>query len=120
MENKEKNFYIYSVNIKSVFKSTSIRDILVSYRINGCLVSLEYIKDEVFIYILDRKIEPEFIFNRYVRPIPLKYHGMISSRKKKRSKNYKHTLYLGFGKNMIVKYYSEGIIKELKRLNLIS
>lgn len=120
MENKEKNFYIYSVNIKSVFKSTSIRDILVSMRIGGCFVSSEYIKDEVFIYILDTKLESELIFNRYVRPILLKYHGMISPKKKKRSKNYKHTLCLGFGKNMIVKHYSEGIIKELKRLNLIS
>ena len=112
----EKNFYIYSVSIKSVSKSISIRDMLVSMGIGGCFVSPEYIKDGVFIYILDTKLDSEFISNPYIRPIPLKYHGSVSSIWKQRSNNYKHILCLGFGKDMIVKHYSKGLIKNLVKI----
>ena len=111
----EKDFYIYLVNIKSKNRSISIRDILVLRKICGCF---GFIKGEVYI-ILDTKIESELIFNPYIRPIPLKYLGTASSKWKIRSKNNKHILCLGFGKELIVKHYSEGIIKKLRELNLI-
>ena len=112
----EKNFYIYSVSIKSVSKSISIRDMLVSMGIGGCFVSPKYIKDGVFIYILDTKLDSEFISNPYIRPIPLKYHDSVSSIWKQRSNNYKHILCLGFGKDMIIKHYSKGLIKNLVKI----
>jgi hypothetical protein len=39
---------------------------------------------------------------------------------KKNSKNSNHILQNSFGALPIISHYSEGIIKELKRLNLIS
>ena len=116
---EEKDFYIYLVNSKFAKRSTSIRDILVPRKICGCFVSPKFIKENNFIYILDTKIESELIFNPYVRPIPMKFLGVISSKWKIRSKNYKHALCLGFGKCLVVKHYSEGIIKKLHELKLI-
>ena len=116
---EEKDFYIYLVNSKFAKRSISIRDNLIPRKICGCLVFPKFTKENNKIIILDTKIESELIFNPYVRPIPMKFLGVISSKWKIRSKNYKHILCLGFGKYLVIKHYSEGIIKGLRELKLI-
>ena len=130
---EEKTFYIYCVLVKYYRPLHAIKDSItktISNDISGCEAycfnSDPNKKYQNYVIILTGPIDylsrVVFFNKKHKRPsfITLNELSVVKVQWKKNSKNSNHILQNSFGAFPIISHYSEGIIKELKRLNLIS
>ena len=130
---KEKKFYIYSFKVRnndSVKDRNYEVDIFRKHMIN--ILREKYGQDFSYcesccniqqnnVFILTKEFPgisliPDGPMNR---PGWFKHHSTITIPWKKRSKNNRHQIHYSYGPETIISHYAEGIIKELKRLELI-